>query len=690
MANGRGIRRYVYLILDRLSAKKTGAEMEETLKFSGEKGGKDFFRAMKAQFNKEAAQTKLLLAKGLITPQEAAQRGAAAGRAYNAGLISGMDAARARGELTDREFVRLSRTLKNVETAGVGAFGRLRTSLAELWTGGFGQFLGAGGILLALRSANNAANELDASARVLAATAQITGTDFNFLQSTAAATNEQFRLGPVLANNFTIELTKLASKAGDLSLVSQGLAAFLDIGAARGLDAQRTLDAVRQALLGIDEGTDKLFGKNPSTLYKEYADSIGVAVAKLTDQEKAQAILNAALEDGEKVRGQYQEWLTTAAGQQFLLSQQMNMTSAALGKALQPAMVALLPVVSLLAKAFEWLIGLIQDIGRVITTQGLYWLSWFADGYALAARAVGQLLRAYAAWEDFRGRDTAAAWLRQQTKDINEHAQAIHNWADAAREVARETFGEIFNKPGAPTAGGFVLPPSTSAAGSGGGTGEDDPRHWAERGVFGQKEKPIRPWFSDSILVRDVGQQQNLAQEFASPWEEALGRIAQEVSAQEGIFDELGKAWAEGGIAGLGRFFAMKVKQNLAEAVEWGAKALGFLAFGNAPQASLAAKTAASHVAAAAAWRTAQAAVGGHGGGGGGGSASFGGAGNIAGSAADRAQPRNSIVLNITMDPLEPTNARLQRVIRGAQQYADERYGSDADGVQINVNGRRP
>jgi len=203
----------------------------------------------------------------------------------------------------------------------------------------------------ALRSSISVANEYDRAQAQLAATAKLTGVQFDFLQGVAAQAQERFRLSAVQANGLTIELSKLASKAGDVGQASAGLEAFLDIGAARGLDAQQTLNAVRQSILGIDEGTDKLFGKNPSAIYAEFATQIGTTAARLTDQQKAQALLNAAMQDGAVVRGEYSKWLQSAQGQQFLLSQSIEQTQAALGKALQPALVSLLPVLSKLA---EW------------------------------------------------------------------------------------------------------------------------------------------------------------------------------------------------------------------------------------------------------------------------------------------------------------------------------------------------
>lgn len=236
----------------------------------------------------------------------------------------GLESARKQTRSFERDLKRFRRsTLANV--ASIGALG------------------------VALKSSLDVANRYDNAQRQLAATAKLTGTNFGFLQQTSKQAQEQFKLSGISANAFTIELTKLAGKAGDVGKASAGLEAFLDIGAARGLSADQTLKAVQQSILGIDEGTDKLFSKNPSVLYAEYAASIGTTAGKLTDQQKAQALLNAAMEDGGKVRGEYQRWLGSSQGQQYLLSQGIEQTQAALGKALQPALVAVIPLISRMA-----------------------------------------------------------------------------------------------------------------------------------------------------------------------------------------------------------------------------------------------------------------------------------------------------------------------------------------------------
>ncbi|MEQ1693782.1 MAG: hypothetical protein ABMA00_21010, partial [Gemmatimonas sp.] len=177
-------------------------------------------------------------------------------------------------------------------------------------------------------------DELEKSQRKLEGTSKLTGTALKDLQLIADVGRHAFGLSSVTANEFSSEISKLSQKAGETDKAKDALAAFLDIGAARGLSAAETLKAVQQSILGIDEGTDKLFGKNPSVLYTEFADKIGTTAGKLTDQEKAQAILNAALDGGVKVLGSYSTYLETTRGQADLFAQKNEEAAARLGESM--------------------------------------------------------------------------------------------------------------------------------------------------------------------------------------------------------------------------------------------------------------------------------------------------------------------------------------------------------------------
>jgi len=120
-----------------------------------------------------------------------------------------------------------------------------------------------------------------------------------------------------------------------------------------GLDAEQTLYAIKQAILGIDEGTDKLFQKNPSVLYDEFAKKIGTTAGKLTDQQKAQALLNALLDSGGKLTGSYGNYLDSAAGKQQVLNSQIQDAKIKLGEQLQPVLLTFLTHVNNLIDAYN-------------------------------------------------------------------------------------------------------------------------------------------------------------------------------------------------------------------------------------------------------------------------------------------------------------------------------------------------
>lgn len=242
-------------------------------------------------------------------------------------------------------------------------------------------------------SSITAFDEYSASQRKLEGTAKLSGIALSSLRDVADEGRTAFKLSTVVANDFSSEIGKLTSKSGDITKSKDAMEAFLDIGAARGLSAADTLKAVQQAVLGIDEGTDKLFGKNPSVLYQEYADKMGLAVGKMTDQEKAMALLDATMVGGEKVRGAYLDYLNSAAGQQEQLTTRTDMAKVAFGAALQPIRTLVLQglnkLLDVLGPTVEWL-------GRTANTAGVTIVQSFnrmRERVGEAAEVLGRLTR---------------------------------------------------------------------------------------------------------------------------------------------------------------------------------------------------------------------------------------------------------------------------------------------------------
>jgi hypothetical protein len=211
------------------------------------------------------------------------------------------------------------------------------------------------------------ADEFNNAIRKLEATSKLTGQSLDFLRSVADKAKNQFALNTVQANEFTIALSKLTGKAGDTSKTALAIERLLDLAAAQGLTAAEALTAIQQAILGIDEGTDKLFQKNPSAIYEEYAKSIGTSAGKLNDQQKAQALLNAIITDGLKVQGEYNRFLATDAGRKAQSATRTEELQAKLGDLYNKALIPILEVGNPLLEIFT---GLDKGVQVAIVTFG--------------------------------------------------------------------------------------------------------------------------------------------------------------------------------------------------------------------------------------------------------------------------------------------------------------------------------
>jgi len=204
--------------------------------------------------------------------------------------------------------------------------------------------------------------EQENSVRKLNAASKITGTSLEELNKISGETKTVFKLSQNQANEFTIVLSKLTGKAGDLGKTQSAIAALLDLGAGQGLSAEQSLTAINQALLGIDEGTDKLFQKNPSVIYAAYAKIIGTTAGMLTDQQKAQALLNEVFEVGNKLTGQYSKYLESAGGSVDQLKTKTEQISAAIGEfiagAITPGLIGLNKIIAIFQELPTWVQGL--------------------------------------------------------------------------------------------------------------------------------------------------------------------------------------------------------------------------------------------------------------------------------------------------------------------------------------------
>src|SRR5690606_25361306 len=126
------IRRFIRLILDRSAAKQAGQEMEKALAQAGQQGGQSFLRELRAQFDRRMAELREQLARGIIDEQEFRRRANEAAREFNRGLLANIERLRREGQLTDREFVKLTRSLKKVGDEGEKSANRIRAAFSAV------------------------------------------------------------------------------------------------------------------------------------------------------------------------------------------------------------------------------------------------------------------------------------------------------------------------------------------------------------------------------------------------------------------------------------------------------------------------------------------------------------------------------------------------------------------------------
>ena len=344
----------------------------------GRRYGQGVVRGLEKELKVEEARIAVAVAKGL-SPADAEARGRAAGKKYTDGMLAEMERRRAAGILTQRDEVEFGSRLRNMTNQNAQAAG----VMSKAW-GALGPTMVAAFSFDRMRAfaqeAFVASDALEASQRKLAGTARQAGLDFEFLASTSQDANEKFGLGVSMANDFTTEVAKLTNEAGKIELTGEALSRLLDVGAGRGLKAADTLQAIQQAILGSDEGTDKLFGRNPSALYEDYAEKIGVAAGKMDDQAKAMAILDAVMTAGERSRGAYLEYLDSDAGKAEQAAVKKQELTATFGKALQPMREFAGLISSVVVVALGGLLVMLQELVLLASAPIRLVVDWVVGG----------------------------------------------------------------------------------------------------------------------------------------------------------------------------------------------------------------------------------------------------------------------------------------------------------------------
>lgn len=259
-----------------------------------------------------------------------------------------------------------------------------------------------------------------ASQTKMAAQSKLTGVSLDDLQRIAQRAREEFGLGTVVANDAATTVGKYAARAGDATKANTLLAAAMDLGAASGLNAAQTMEALEMGLRGQDEGFDKLLGKNPSSLWKEYADANGLAVGKMTDTEKRMAELTAVVEAGNKVQGSYNERLESGAGAQDRVNNRIDEAKVAFGQAMQPIRIlvlnGLVPLIDFLGRA-------VLAVGRITNAVGVV----LVGAFKIAQSVIGDFAIGLGV---ITGNKELEAWGRRQSTAFADFREEVKKLED--------------------------------------------------------------------------------------------------------------------------------------------------------------------------------------------------------------------------------------------------------------------
>lgn len=309
----------------RANAKAAGDQMRREF-LEGSKSVKDFLADLRRVHQQTVASAREAQSRGLLSPQGFRDIKREADRAFNDSILPALRQMRKEGKENTEEFLRLQRSLRSVSREARPAAQQMKQvdrgfrdtlATASRLRVAVGAVVAALGIRRGfdfLRNVGRDAEELARSYLRAQSAAKLFGVAQSEIVSLSANARTEFSLTAREANELAVNITKLTARAGEAARSQQVLAAALDLGAAQGLSAAEVGVALEQTLRGLDEGTDKLFQKNPSQIYAEYAESIGKTAGQLTDVEQKQALVNAVLEAGGKVAGEYRRILDTQLG----------------------------------------------------------------------------------------------------------------------------------------------------------------------------------------------------------------------------------------------------------------------------------------------------------------------------------------------------------------------------------------
>jgi hypothetical protein len=183
----------------------------------------------------------------------------------------------------------------------------------------------------AYNAVTGAADRQEVAQMRLSATAKLTGQSLATVTEFANRARDQFKIGAGDAADLPQAFFKMASRAGDVSKSGALMTAWMDLAASQGIPLSRVIDAVTNALNGNDDGLNRIGLMDPGAIYAKWGPAVGAVNSQLTAQQKAMAIVNEVLEQGEKARGSYTAWLESTPGKQQAVNSVMQDAGAIIG-----------------------------------------------------------------------------------------------------------------------------------------------------------------------------------------------------------------------------------------------------------------------------------------------------------------------------------------------------------------------
>lgn len=714
------VQRFITAVFDRDAAKKVEGQFADSMSAAGAKAGAGFLKEMRAQFDKRMADLKVSLARGLISPEEFKKQGAEAAKQFNAGVIKGMDQAKAAGTITNAEYLKLARTLKTAGEVGGSIGDKISAGFRRAATAVVG-FFAVGAIKDAIFGSIQSAVDQEKSVGQLASALDNLGISysrvkdqaegyFDRIQQTTRFSNTDAR--QALANLITI------TGSYDKSLALLNLTA--DIAAKRGTTMTEQSEAAGKASLGFAKGLQDLGinSRETSDLVKKLNESVGGFATREGRQAGAQLItLHNLLDD-----------VKTSFGDALVGSDGFRNGTGQLKQALIDLNVWVKANKDDIEGAATNTVKLLGALGKLgVFLFSTPWIKRTGPGFlGLGDKVFGPTKPTVQGRADFANKlfdqfdeedsavkggkrpraltkaeqdalDERERLEKERAKRIADELKRIRQESAANQLMIEEQLTESLAKELARRA--------ALLAEAKGGEGDELRKGFAK---LDQQQLLLRagldqltPKMMDKgtgfqggtethgltvLPAPNLAPNKKAAHEFESVWVKALRSIEEEVGGQGTLFAELGQAWAEGGLKGLAELAAGKVKQNIAEAIEWGAKALGFLALGQPHNAATAGASAAEHAAAAAAWELVAGGLGGSGGGGGSG-ASAGSSGGSPAAASTSSEPAVPDIHVYFEGPgFDALNPVVRRVVLGSLEQQRQIQGNN---VKVTVH-RKP